>query len=55
MKKLKEELNNIAVNGRISCADARKTAERLGVSYEAVGAAADELGIKITNCRLGCF
>jgi len=28
---------------------------RLGIPYADVGAAADELGVKIKNCQLGCF
>jgi hypothetical protein len=54
-KELKEEMVKKAVNGRLSCSAARKIAEKLGVSYREVGAAADELGIKIKNCQLGCF
>jgi hypothetical protein len=43
------------VDGRLSCASARKLAEDLGIPYKEVGAAADELGIKIKDCQLGCF
>jgi LAO/AO transport system kinase len=55
MEKLKQQLQEKATDGRISCALARKIAEDLGVSYREVGKAADELRIKITNCELGCF
>jgi len=44
-----------AVDRRLTCADARKIAEDLGVPYHEVGAVADELGVKIKNCQLGCF
>ena len=44
-----------AVDSKLPCADARKIAEDLGVPYSEVGAAADELGVKIKNCQLGCF
>lgn len=54
-KELKAKLNKKAVKRKLSCADARKIAERLGVSYAAVGAATDELGIKLKNCEPGCF
>ena len=54
-KELKEEMLKKAVNGRLSCAAARKIAEELGVSYREVGSAADALGIRIKNCQLGCF
>ena len=39
----------------IECPAARRIAERLGVPYGRVGKTADELGIKIINCELGCF
>jgi hypothetical protein len=54
-KELKEEMLKKAVNGKLSCAAAQKIAEKLGVSYREIGSAADALGIKIKNCRLGCF
>ncbi len=52
---LKEEVLRRAVDGRLSCAVARKIAEGLSLPYKEVGAAANELGIKIKNCELGCF
>ncbi len=54
-KELKEKMIKRAVNGKLSCSSARKIAEELGISYKDVGAAADELGIRIKNCQLGCF
>ena len=44
-----------AVDRKLPCVAARKIAEALGIPYPEVGAAADELGIKIKNCQLGCF
>lgn len=52
---LKKELLDKSSDGKISCPVARNIAERIGVSYKEVGAAANELGIKINNCELGCF
>ncbi len=49
------ELIRLAKDKRISCRTARKIAEEAGVSYREVGRLADELGIKITGCELGCF
>jgi LAO/AO transport system kinase len=43
------------VDGRITCAVARKLAEDLGVPYAMVGAALDEAGHKVKNCDLNCF
>lgn len=54
-----EELHKLLLNHssekRISCSEARRIAEELGVPYSEVGKAADELKIKIRNCELGCF
>lgn len=44
-----------AVDRKLTCDVARKIAEDLGIPYSSVGTAADELGIKIKNCQLGCF
>lgn len=54
-KELKEEILAKAINGKLSCAEARRIAESLGLPYLRVGEAADELGIKIKDCQLGCF
>ncbi|MGI6064926.1 MAG: hypothetical protein ACOYI2_00360 [Bacillota bacterium] len=50
-----DAVREAAENGRISCAKAHKLGEELGVPLGVIGAAADELGIKIINCQLGCF
>ncbi len=44
-----------AVDGRVTCPVLRKLADDLGVTVRAVGDAANEAGIKIKNCELGCF
>jgi|WetSurMetagenome_2_1015567.scaffolds.fasta_scaffold00123_30 molybdopterin-guanine dinucleotide biosynthesis protein MobB len=54
-KKIIELLGQKAVEGRITCAVARMIAEETGAPYSSVGAAANELKIKIRNCELGCF
>jgi hypothetical protein len=54
-KEIKEKIMNNTKNGKLSCAAARKIAEELGIPYKEVGAAADQLKIKISNCQLGCF
>ena len=53
--RLKETLSEAALHDKISCAKARALAEQLGLSYKQVGEAANELGIKIHSCQLGCF
>jgi len=44
-----------AVEGRITCPVLRKLAEESGVPYKVAGAAADQAGVKVKNCDLGCF
>jgi len=53
--KLKDALREAATDGKISCAAARALAERMGADYALVGQAANEAGIKICACQLGCF
>ncbi len=52
---LREELIKKAINNRIPCPLARKLAETHGLKYSEIGEMADALGIKITDCELGCF
>jgi LAO/AO transport system kinase len=54
-KEIEEVLKKSSVEGRITCSDARKIAEGLGVPYKEVGKIANELKIKIKDCELGCF
>lgn len=54
-KNLLQELAALASDKRISCPEALALADRLGVSPITVGQAANQLGIKIINCQLGCF
>lgn len=54
-EKLREEIMKKAVDGKLSCAVARRIAEDLRVPYSDVGLVADELGIKVNSCQLGCF
>jgi hypothetical protein len=42
-------------DGKITCAVLRKLAEDSGVPYKVAGAAADEAGLRVKNCDLGCF
>ncbi|MBF0506765.1 MAG: hypothetical protein HQL09_08005 [Nitrospirae bacterium] len=53
--RIKELLNERAMDGRLNCPAARQIAEELKVPYSEVGRAANELKIKIKNCELGCF
>jgi len=50
-----EELLKHTKDKRIPCKLARKIAEQAGLPYHEIGKLADKLGIKITDCELGCF
>lgn len=54
-RKIYQLLKERSNDGKITCAEARKIAEELSVAYIEVGKAANELGIKIRKCELGCF
>lgn len=53
--KIRASLNERSENGRIPCPVARAIAEELKVDYQEVGKTANNLGIKIISCELGCF
>jgi hypothetical protein len=53
--RVREAVRERSSEGRLSCARARALAEELGVVPLEVGEAANELGIKIVACQLGCF
>jgi hypothetical protein len=42
-------------NGKVTCPVLRKFAEDQGVPYKVAGAAADQAGVRVHNCDLGCF
>ena len=54
-RELSKEITASLVEGRLPCPIAFRTARKLDVIPMAVGNKADELGIKISNCQLGCF
>lgn len=54
-KELMQKLKELAPQGKISCSDAHRLAEELGINYIVVGKACDEAKIKIYACELGCF
>lgn len=54
-EELREKLEELSKDGRIECAAARKLAEDLGLKYDDVGKAANEIKIRIMSCELGCF
>ena len=54
-EKIKELLAERAQVGRITCAIAQGIARELGVPDKEVGQTADDMGIRIKDCQLGCF
>ncbi len=55
MEKVIDRVKQEAVDRRLPCKRAFEIAEELGVPPRRVGEAADEAGVKITACQLGCF
>ena len=54
-EKVPGEVKSRSVDGRLPCHVAFEIAAELGVEPIAIGRAANELGVKIINCQLGCF
>jgi hypothetical protein len=52
---IKDEVLKVAQDKKLTCVKALALAKRLKVKPIEVGKAANELGIKIMNCQLGCF
>jgi len=52
---LENEVNASLVDGRLPCAVAFKIGRKLKVSPRKVGDTTNRLGVKISNCQLGCF
>jgi len=52
---IRQAVLKAAKDGRLSCAAARKLAGELQVPPKEIGAACNDLNIKIHSCELGCF
>jgi len=52
---LEEAVTSSLVNGYLPCAVALKLAERLNVEASVVGDTVERLGLRISDCQLGCF
>ncbi|HBX23212.1 MAG TPA: hypothetical protein DEF34_06240 [Desulfotomaculum sp.] len=55
VEEIKDAVLKAAVEGKLSCTNARRLAEELGVPTSEIGRVADELKIKLFGCELGCF
>ncbi|MHC4982434.1 MAG: hypothetical protein ACYTF6_04605 [Planctomycetota bacterium] len=54
-QQIRQFLRRRARNGRIPCRQLLELAERTGAPPRKIGRLCDQLGIRISNCRLGCF
>jgi hypothetical protein len=54
-EKLLQALREASIEGKLSCGQAWALAEQLQVPRKVIGEAADQLGIKVKDCQLGCF
>ncbi len=50
-----QAIQDAAVNSRLTCERAHLLAGELKVTLKEIGAICNELEIKISACRLGCF
>jgi hypothetical protein len=55
LSKLENEVKDSLKDGYLACPVAWKIAKDAGVPKIAVGEIADRLGIRVTDCQLGCF
>ncbi|MEW6141805.1 MAG: hypothetical protein AB1597_01420 [Chloroflexota bacterium] len=52
---LKDEIKASLVGGYLPCSSALELAGKLKVVPKTIGDAADEMGVRIRDCQLGCF
>ena len=55
LSKLEQKVKTSAIENHLPCGTAFKIAQDAGVPKIAVGERVDRLGIRITNCQIGCF
>lgn len=48
-------LEEAAEDGAVSCVELWSLGDRWGIPRIVLGAAADQIGVRIKNCQLGCF
>lgn len=54
-EKIESEVIELLIDGYLPCPVALKLSRRLEVKAKEIGDVVDELGIRITDCQLGCF
>ena len=55
LAELEESVTSALKDGYLACPIAWSVAKKSGVPRMAVGALIDKLGVRITDCQLGCF
>jgi len=50
-----EKIKSSSQEGKITCHQALKIAEEMGVPSRKIGALLNKLKIKLVSCQLGCF
>ncbi|MDF1554696.1 MAG: hypothetical protein P1P84_16620 [Deferrisomatales bacterium] len=55
LSQLEGAVKAAAKGGYVACPSAWKTAQEAGVSRLDVGVMIDKLGLRVTDCQLGCF
>lgn len=54
-KNIEKKLQELAKNGRLTCAEAHQLAVTEGATLMSIGKLVEQAGIKICDCQLGCF
>lgn len=54
-EELEKKMKSSLVNGKLPCPVAFQISKELKVSLNEIGEKANNLGIKISGCQLGCF
>jgi hypothetical protein len=55
LSRLEDAVKAVGKEGHIACPAGWKLAKNVGVSRLDVGAMIDKLGLRVTDCQLGCF
>jgi hypothetical protein len=52
---IKQILDDIGVTNQITCSQAHELIEGHDITFDELGVYCDKNGVKIRNCKLGCF
>ena len=54
-EQIRQSIERTARDGRVACRQLLELAERTATPPERIGQLCNEMGIRISNCQLGCF